>query len=69
MKKGVTPGRRLSHEPPTVTEKLGWRYHHLGIPYTEPRAQEHHVAHLGVHVGGFETSPYGIEWIRFEPHY
>jgi hypothetical protein len=32
------------------------------------RAQEHHVAHLGVHVSGFETSPYGIEWIRFEPH-
>ena len=24
--------------------------------------------HLGVHVAGFETSPYGIEWIRFEPH-
>src|SRR5262249_7102049 len=30
--------------------------------------QEHHVAHLGVYVAGFETSPYGIEWIRFEPH-
>ena len=27
-----------------------------------------HVARLGVHVSGFETSPYGIEWIRFEPH-
>src|SRR5207253_10885873 len=33
-----------------------------------PISQEHHVAHLGVHVAGFETSPYGIEWIRFEPH-
>jgi len=21
-----------------------------------------------VHVSGFDTSPYGIEWIRFEPH-
>jgi hypothetical protein len=59
-------GERLSHEPPSVTA-LGWRYHHVGIPYTEPRADEHHVAHLGVHVCGFETSPYGIEWIRFEP--
>jgi hypothetical protein len=68
MKRGVTSGKRLNHEPPAVTAKLGWRYHHIGIPHTQPRAQEHHVAHLGVHVSGFETSPYGIEWIRFEPH-
>jgi hypothetical protein len=51
-----------------VTAKLGWRYHHIGIPHTQPRAQELHVAHLGVYLTGFETSPYGIEWIRFEPH-
>src|SRR6266567_154621 len=68
MKRGVTSGKRLNHEPPAVTAKLGWRYHHIGIPHTQPRAQEHHVAPLGVHVAGFETSPYGIEWIRFEPH-
>ena len=68
MKKGMTSGKRLNHEPPAVTAKLGWRYHHIVIPHTQPRAQEHHVAHLGVHVAGFETSPYGIEWIRFEPH-
>ena len=68
MKKRVISGKRLSHEPPAVTAKLGWRYHHIGIPHTQPRAQEHHVAHLGVHVAGFETSPYGIEWIRFEPY-
>src|ERR1700726_1995487 len=68
MKRAVTSGKRLNHEPPVVTAKLGWRYHHIGIPHTEPRAHEHHVARLGVHVTGFETSPYGIEWIRFEPH-
>ena len=68
MKRIVTRGKRLNHELPAVTAKLGWRNHHLGIPHTTPRAQEHHVAHLGVHVAGFETSPYGIEWIRFEPH-
>jgi hypothetical protein len=61
-------GKRLNHEPPTVTAKLGWRHHHIGIPHTQPRAQELYLAHLGVHVAGFETSPYGIEWIRFEPH-
>jgi|SRR5213596_2026490 len=36
--------------------------------HTQPRAREHHVGQLGVYVSGFETSPYGIEWIRFEPH-
>ena len=64
----MTNGKRLNHEPPVVTAKLGWRYHHIGIPYTLPRVREHHVARLGVHVSGFETSPYGIEWIRYEPH-
>ena len=63
----MTSGKRLSNEPPAVTAKLGWRYHHIGIPHSEPRPGELHVAHLGVHVSGFETSPYGIEWIRFEP--
>ena len=60
--------KRRSHEPPAVIARLGWRYHHLGIPYTQPRTGEHHVSHLAVHVSGFETSPYGIEWIRYEPH-
>src|SRR5262245_9559832 len=67
VKTGVTRGKRLNHELPAVTAKLGWRYHHIGIPHTVPRAREHHVAHLGVHVAGLETSPYGIEWIRFAP--
>ena len=67
MKTGMDR-KRLNHEPPAVTAKLGWRYHHIGIPHTQPRGQELHVARLGVHVSGFETSPYGIEWIRFEPH-
>ena len=68
MSNGVPSDKRLSHEPPAVTARLGWRYHHLGIPYTEPRDGEYHVAHLGVHISGFDTSPFGIEWIRYEPH-
>jgi hypothetical protein len=63
----VSPLRR-PHEPPDATATRGWRYHHLGIPYTEPRAGEQHIAHLGIFVSGFETSPYGVEWIRFEAH-
>jgi hypothetical protein len=62
----MRPGRRSDEHPRAIAE-LGWRYHHLGIPYTAPRPQEQHHAHLGVHVSGFETSPYGIEWIRYEP--
>jgi hypothetical protein len=44
------------------------RYHHLGIPTAEPRAGERHLAEHGVFVSGYETSPYGIEWMRWEPH-
>ena len=60
--------KRRTHEPPAVIARLGWRYHHLGIPHTVPRAGEQYLDHLGVHVCGFETSPYGIEWMRFEAH-
>ena len=42
------------------------RYHHLGIPTTEVRAGERHLAALKVHVSGYETSPYHIEWMRFD---
>jgi hypothetical protein len=59
---------RQSHDGPSAVARLGWRYHHLGIPHTDPRPQEQHLEHLGIHVCGFETSPYGIEWMRFDPH-
>jgi hypothetical protein len=57
---------RKDHESPAVARR-GWRYHHLGIPTTQPRAGERHLEHLGMHVSGFETSPYGVEWMRFDP--
>jgi hypothetical protein len=43
------------------------RYHHLGIPTTVPRPGERHLEKHGVFVEGYETSAYGIEWMRFEP--
>ena len=58
MKRGVTSGKRLNHEPPAVTAKLGWRYHHIGIPHTQPRVQEHMSQILGF-IAGFETSRTG----------
>ena len=46
--------------------KKGWRYHHIGIPTDVVRPEERHLADYGLHVSGFDTSPYGIEWMRFD---
>jgi hypothetical protein len=59
--------RRLSHEAPAAIVREGWRFHHVGIPTETPHPGERHLPHLKVHVSGFESSPYGIEWMRFEP--
>ena len=59
--------KRREEEPPPVVAKHGWRYHHLGIPTDVPRHGERYLKHLRIHVCGFETSPYGIEWMRFDP--
>ncbi len=42
------------------------KYHHLGIPTTTPRPDETYLAGFGVFTSGYESSPYGIEWMRFE---
>jgi hypothetical protein len=61
-------GGRREHEPPRATAEWGWRYHHLGIPTTQARPGERHLPELGMYVTGFDTSPYGVEWMRFEEH-
>ena len=43
------------------------RFHHIGIPTTERRSDEVHLVKFGMHVSGFEESPYGVEWMRFDP--
>lgn len=57
---------RRDHEAPPVVEQLGWRYHHIGIPTTKVQAEETHLEQFGLFVSGFGSSPYGIEWMRFE---
>lgn len=42
-------------------------YHHLGIPTTVKRDNETYLENFRVHVSGYDSSPYGIEWMRFEP--
>lgn len=42
------------------------RYHHLGIPTTERKPGEVYLAEYKMYVSGYESSPYKIEWMRFE---
>jgi hypothetical protein len=57
---------RQGNQPPRATAVDGWRFHHIGIPIQTPRPGERYLAHLKVHVSGFESSPYGIQWMRFD---
>jgi hypothetical protein len=59
--------KRRNHEPPSAVAENGWRYHHLGIPTAVPRPGEIHLPRLKIHVSGFGTSPFGVEWMRFDP--
>jgi hypothetical protein len=60
------PTQRKDHEFPASVARLGWRYHHLGIPTALPRQAEKHLPAYDMFASGFDTSPYGIEWMRFE---
>ena len=42
------------------------RFHHVGIPTSEKRPGERHLPEFGMYVSGFEESPFGVEWMRFE---
>lgn len=43
------------------------KYHHLGIPTSTRRDGETYLGEFGVYVVDYETNPYGIEWMRYEP--
>lgn len=58
---------RRDDEPPAVVTKLGWRYHHMGVPTQNRHAEEKYIAQYKMYVSGFNTSPYGVEWMRFAP--
>ena len=42
-------------------------YHHVGIPTDVERDGETYLEQFKVFVSGYDTSPYGVEWMRFEP--
>jgi hypothetical protein len=58
---------RKGDEPPAAVSVYGWRYHHIGIPTNIPRPGEQYLAKFKMYVSAFETSPCGIQWMRFEP--
>lgn len=43
------------------------KYHHIGIPTQIERENETYLKEFKMYVSGYETSPYGVEWMRFEP--
>ena len=45
---------------------MRYRYHHVGIPTSERRADERYLPQFGMHVSGFGEGEFGIEWMRFE---
>ncbi len=57
---------REDHELPLATGSWGWRYHHMGIPTDRRIAGERYLSGLKCYVSGFPTSPFGIEWMRFD---
>jgi len=57
---------RKEHEQPLVTEKWGWKYHHLGIPTSKMMPDERYLPQFKFYASGFPESPFGIEWMRFE---
>ena len=42
-------------------------YDHIGIPTTVRREGETYLERFKMFTSGYEGSPYGVEWMRFEP--
>ena len=58
--------KRKDHEPPAAISRKGMRYHHIGIPTGEKKSDEKYLKKYKFYISGFETSEFGIEWMRFE---
>ena len=58
--------KRKDKEPPFAISKKGMRFHHIGIPTTEHKPNEKYLEQYKFYISGFDTSEFGIEWMRFE---
>jgi len=57
---------RQDNELPMAITSWGWKYHHIGIPTKTKMPNETYLEKFKVYKSGFETSPFGIEWMRYE---
>lgn len=57
---------REEHDMPAAIIEWGWKYHHLGIPTNKKMENERYLPKFKMYISGFDRSPYGVEWIRFE---
>ena len=58
---------RLANELAEAVANWGWKYHLAGIPTTLKMPDEKYIPHFKFYISGFGNSPFGIEWMRFEP--
>jgi hypothetical protein len=58
--------KRLDNELPESIASWGWKYHHAGFPTSEKKPGEQYLPEFRIFVSGFSTSPFGIEWMRFD---
>ncbi len=47
-------------------DRSKFRYHHIGIPVTNPVPGEVYLARYKVYHAGYDQSEFGIEWMRYE---
>jgi hypothetical protein len=57
---------RRDNELPESMIQWGWKYHHVGIPTNEIKPDEEYLPQFKLYKSGFNSSPFGIEWIRYE---
>lgn len=57
---------RLDNEFPQCVAEWGWKFHHLGVPTNDLRDNEKYIPSAKVYTSGFSTSPFGVEWMRWE---
>ena len=58
--------QRLEKEMPLAIEKWGWKFHHMGVPTSDKKPDEKYLQQFKFSVSGFDESPFGVEWMRFE---
>ncbi len=66
LKRETAVTARKDREAPSAIAVEGWRFHHVGIPTQTPRPSEQYLPHLKLHVSGYEFSPCGVQWMRFD---